>query len=177
MTTEPLRPAPDTKDWTFAATELCGECGYDPSVFPDSGLADALRASTSRWLLVLHRAGVRERPAPGVWSPLEYTCHVRDVHRVFAGRIALMLAGDGPTFPNWDQDAAAIAGRYWEADPAQVADDLAEAAEAAAIGYQGVSGDQWVRTGLRGNGSAFTISSLGHYHLHDVVHHLADVGA
>ena len=36
--------------------------------------------------------------------------------------------------------------------------------------------DQWQRTGRRSNGSAFTVETLGRYHLHDVVHHLWDVG-
>jgi hypothetical protein len=30
---------------------------------------------------------------------------------------------------------------------------------------------------VRSNGDEFTVESLGRYHLHDVVHHLHDVGA
>ena len=33
------------------------------------------------------------------------------------------------------------------------------------------------RRGTRSNGDVFSVESLGSYHLHDVVHHLHDVGA
>lgn len=33
------------------------------------------------------------------------------------------------------------------------------------------------RPGRRSNGSVFTVRTLGQYFLHDVVHHLHDVGA
>ena len=59
----------------------------------------------------------RDRPAPDVWSPLEYACHVRDVHRVFAERVRLMLAEDDPLFDDWDQDAAAVARRVRRPGP------------------------------------------------------------
>ncbi len=38
-----------------------------------------------------------------------------------------------------------------------------------------VSDDGWSRPGRRSNGDAFTVESIGRYHLHDVVHHLWDV--
>lgn len=176
MTVSDPGPAtPDTKNWVWAATQRCSECGFDPAEISDSGLSDALRATTSRWQRVLGRASVRDRPAPGVWSPLEYACHVRDVHRVFAERVALMVAEEAPRFANWDQDEAAVSGRYWAAAPEAIAGELAAETEAAAAAYDDVAGGAWSRTGMRSNGSAFTISSIGHYHLHDVVHHLHDV--
>ena len=125
---------------------------------------------------MLNRADVRRRPAVGVWSPLEYGCHVRDVHRTMHGRVVLMLEQDAPTFANWDQDATAVDGRYGEQDPAAVADELVAAAVRAAEVYERVSGADWDRPGLRSNGSRFTVATLGRYHLHDV-HHLQDVAA
>ena len=165
----------DTKDWVWAATRPCAECGFDPTAIDDVAVANTLRGTTSRWAAVLAGPDARDRPKPAVWSPLEYACHVRDVHRVFTGRVTLMLTEDAPQFANWDQYKAAVAGRYWAADPAVVAAELAEAAEQSAAGYDAVPADAWSRTGMRSNGSAFTISSIGHYHLHDVVHHLYDV--
>jgi hypothetical protein len=110
-----------------------------------------------------------------VWSPLEYACHVRDVHEVFARRVHLMLDEDDPLFDNWDQDAAALEKRYDEQDPATVAVELVERAAEAAAAYAVVGEGRWERQGRRSNGSAFTIASLGRYHLHDVVHHLWDI--
>ena len=36
--------------------------------------------------------------------------------------------------------------------------------------------DEWQRPGRRSDGAEFTIDSLARYLLHDVVHHLHDVG-
>lgn len=178
--TAPDAPAPtpgDDKDWTWATERVCPECGFDPYAAGDEGLAGALRATTPRWQAVLTRPEVLQRPEPTVWSPLEYACHVRDVHRVFAERVRRMLGEDGPGFANWDQDVAAVEGRYWEADPAHVAAEIASGAEESAAVFDSVRGDQWVRAGLRSNGSSFTVSSIGRYYLHDITHHLHDVGA
>jgi hypothetical protein len=112
-----------------------------------------------------------------VWSTVEYAAHVRDACSVFRGRLELMLAEDDPEFANWDQDEAALAERYWE-QPAEVVDrQLAEELGATAAAFDEVSGAQWERTGRRSNGSVFTVSTLATYLLHDVEHHLHDVGA
>ena len=92
-------------------------------------------------------------------------------------RVELMLAVDGTSFANWDQDTTAIADRYWTQDPGKVADEYATAAELAAATLYIVSGDAWERRGIRTNGSQFTVATLAVYFLHDVEHHLHDVGA
>jgi hypothetical protein len=112
-----------------------------------------------------------------VWSPLEYACHVRDVHVLFAERLRLMLDEDEPTFANWDQDATAVESDYGSQDPTTVAVELIEAAGTIAGVYAGVAREDRQRRGTRSNGDVFTVESLGSYHLHDVVHHLHDVGA
>jgi hypothetical protein len=166
---------PDTKDWTWVLERPCPDCGFDPGSVAAEDLAEQLHENTRGWFGVLADADYAVRPAPHVWSRLEYACHVRDVHRLFAERVRLMLDQDDPTFDNWDQDATAVEEGYGEQDPASVGTELVErAAEAAAV-YASVSGDQWRRTGRRSNGSDFTVESIGRYHLHDVVHHLWDV--
>jgi SAM-dependent methyltransferase len=115
------------------------------------------------------------RPAPHLWSPLEYACHVRDVNRLFDERVRLMLAQDTPTFDNWDQDRTAVEQDYGSQDPAKVADEVGEAAEAVAATYESVADEAWQRTGTRSSGHSFTVDSLARYHLHDLVHHAHDV--
>jgi hypothetical protein len=88
-----------------------------------------------------------------------------------------MLEEPDPLFPNWDQDATAVADRYWEQDPVVVSRDLLEAADAIARRFATVSGAQWQRTGRRSDGASFTVDSFARYFLHDPVHHLHDVGA
>ena len=168
---------PDTKDWTWVLERPCAECGFDATDVRPEDLPGALRANAEAWAAVLRLPEARRRPAAAVWSPLEYACHVRDVHRTMRRRVLLMLEQDVPTFANWDQDATAVAERYGEQEPSAVGDELGRAADAAADAYEQVSGPAWDRVGLRSGGSRFTVASLGRYHLHDVVHHLRDVPA
>lgn len=166
---------PDVKDWTWVITQPCPECGFDGAAVEPDELADLIRANASRWPAVLADPESESRPDEATWSPLEYACHVRDVHRIFGARLRLMLDEDNPEFANWDQDAAAVEDDYGSQDPAVVSDELVDAAEAVAATYDEVSGSQWQRPGRRSNGSVFTVDTIGHYHLHDVVHHLRDV--
>ena len=172
---EPAAPPPEDRDWTYVITLGCTECGFTP--FDATLAADRLRASVPRWRNALSGEAVRARPAPLTWSPLEYACHVRDVNRTMDGRLTLMLAEDGARFENWDQDATAVEDRYWEQDPAVVGDELATATEAAAATLESVPDDAWQRRGFRSNGSEFTVGTLAVYFVHDVEHHLHDVGA
>ncbi|MFL6154949.1 MAG: DinB family protein [Marmoricola sp.] len=174
-TGEPIEP--DTKDWTWVLEQPCPECGFDPAQVEVRELADLVHRNTRGWYGALDGADAAVRPSPGTWSRLEYACHVRDVHRIFADRVRLMLDADDPLFENWDQDVTAVEDRYGEQDPTVVAVELVEAAADAAAVFAGVCEDQWERTGRRSNGSFFTVASIGRYYLHDVVHHLHDIGA
>lgn len=171
---------PDTKDWTWVLREPCPECGYDAQTIERGSFGTRIRQNASTWAAVLALPSARTRPEPSTWSPLEYACHVRDVHRIFGERLRSMLEEDGPRFANWDQDETAVAERYGEQDPGTVADELAEAATAVAAAYDALPvGDDvtWDRSGVRSDGSEFTVDTLGRYHLHDIVHHAWDVRA
>ena len=167
--------APDSKDWTWVLDRPCPECGVDVSGVDRADLGPLILENAAAWQQVLAHPEATRRPEPTVWSPTEYAAHVRDVHRMFSGRVALMRAEDDPTFANWDQDETALAERYDLQQPGQVAPELLAAAEEVAASYDGVVGDEWERRGTRSNGSVFTVESLGRYHLHDVIHHLRDV--
>jgi hypothetical protein len=166
--------APDTKDWTWVLDRPCPECGFDTRTVEPPSIADRLRAVADAWVGVLGGAGVRTRPAPEVWSPLEYGCHVRDAFGIYDQRLGLMLTEDDPLYPNWDQDETAVAGRYGEQDPATVAAELRAGADTLAAHFDQVRGGQWDRPGARGDGARFTVASFGRYFLHDPVHHLYD---
>lgn len=169
---------PDTKDWTWVLRRPCEECGFDTRSFPREQVGTLLRDNARAWSAVLSaNADVGTRPRPDVWSTLEYACHVRDVFRLNEYRLALMLAEDDPPFANWDQDSTAIAERYWEQDPEVVRTELDAAANTLADAFDAVTGDQWDRTGRRGDGANFTVETFARYFIHDPVHHLHDVSA
>jgi len=129
---------PDTKDWTWVLQRPCPECGLDAQSVARDAVAGMIRANASAWHNALAQpAGARLRPAPGKWSALEYGCHVRDVLRLYDRRLEMMLTRDGPQYPNWDQDATAVADRYGEQDPATVAAELVQAAETIAVRFEG----------------------------------------
>jgi len=166
---------PDTKDWTWVLERPCPECSYDAGEVRRSDVPVRLRANAGAWTQVLSQPAVRRRPSPAVWSPLEYACHVRDVHRVFVGRVRAMLESDDPLFEDWDQDRQAVLGDYRGQDPASVAAELVASAADVADVYGSVEGPQWSRPGRRSNGSAFIVETIARHHLHDVEHHLVDV--
>ncbi len=140
-------------------------------------MAGLIRDDAALWVPRLHRPGVGAWTRADRWSILEYGCHIRDVHRIFEHRVQLMLNEDDPRFPNWDQDATAIADDYGSQDPVTVATELFEAANVIADTYDHVPADAWSRRGLRSNGSEFTVATIAIYHLHDIVHHAHDISA
>ncbi|GAB3598808.1 DinB family protein [Angustibacter peucedani] len=156
--------APDTKDWTWVLERPCPECRFDAPAISRDDVPDLLRRNASAWIEVLRRPDVDERPDPSTWSPLEYACHVRDVHEVFGGRYEQLLGEDDPQFANWDQDEAAARGDYPGQAPPDVAAAIVAGAEAVAARLTGLDDATWARPGRRSNGSVFTVDSLARYH-------------
>lgn len=134
-----------------------------------------IRDNASRWGDLLSHPRVRERSSDGVWSALEYGCHVRDVFALYDFRLKMMLDEDDPTYPNWDQNITAIEKRYDEQDPAHVLNELRHEAQVLSEHFDGLSDADWTRTGTRSDGARFTIESFGRYLIHDPVHHVNDV--
>lgn len=168
---------PDDKDWTWTLQRPCADCGFEASSVGGADISTLVTAYTTPWTDVLARPDVSTRPDPGTWSALEYACHVRDVCDLFADRVRLMLDEDEVRFANWDQDATAVESGYAVQSPEVVARQIPVAATRLSEAYAGVSGPQWDRRGLRSDGSAFTVLTLGRYGLHDLAHHLWDVRA
>ncbi len=168
---------PDTKDWTWVLERPCPECGFEPAGVAVAELADLIQDNAPAGTPRSTAPDAAVRPAASVWSPLEYACHVRDVHRLFAERLtADARARTTRSSPTGTRTSPPSRARYAEQDPATVAVELVEAAADAAAIFACVRGDQWQRRGRRSNGSVFTVATLGVYYLHDVVHHLHDIG-
>ena len=73
MQTEPAAIEPEDKDWTYVITDGCPECGFRPQ--GPTRTAALLRATLPAWRQALARPDATERPAPTVWSPVEYASH------------------------------------------------------------------------------------------------------
>jgi hypothetical protein len=141
---------PDDKDWTWVLSTPCPECGFDAATVTPSTVPGTVLNMLPRWRAVLRREDASTRPDEHTWSPLEYACHVRDVFSLFDQRLNLMLREE-------------------------VAAQLATEGTQIANSFAAVHEDEWPRTGVRSNGSTFTVLTFAQYFLHDVVHHLHDV--
>jgi len=167
---------PDTKDWTWTLTRRCEECGLSAGEVDFADIADRAEVAAGEWVqILLSSPAVTARPHPGVWSPLEYGAHVRDVFALFDARLVLMLVEDEPVFENWDQDQTAVADGYDEQDPERVAEELESAAGRFVGRLRGLELPQLERRGRRSDGAEFTVRTFAQYFLHDVIHHLWDV--
>jgi hypothetical protein len=168
---------PDTKDWTWVLERRCGECGFNAQGVRREDVGALIQRSAHDWVGALRRANVARRPRDDRWSTLEYACHVRDVLQLFTERLDLMLTEEEPRFANWDQNLAAVTNRYDEQEPTAVAQAIRHAASALADRFDSLTVGEWRRTGTRSDGAHFTVDSFARYLLHDVRHHLHDIGA
>ncbi|MEE2033311.1 DinB family protein [Rhodococcus chondri] len=166
---------PDVKDWSWVVERACPDCGFDPSAVAFDDIPALVRERLGSWSAVLARPDAGNRPDADTWAPVEYAAHVRDVCRVFRGRLALMLEQEDPPFEDWDQDGAAIADAYRRQAPATVAAELRSAADEAVGAFAAVPEALRGRTGRRGDGARFTVTTLALYFAHEHVHHVWDV--
>lgn len=161
----------------------CEECGFDYEALDPAEAPAAIRSFAKRYRAPLTRflrgedgdALVRERPAPEVWSALEYAAHVRDVFANYDRWIAQCLAEDRPVLDGPGPDELAADGRYNEDDPVAVADALATNAERLAATVDRVPADGWDRVGLR-RGEERSIGLSARRAVHEGSHHLLDIG-
>jgi hypothetical protein len=123
-------------------------------------------------------AVLRRRPAPDVWSALEYAAHTRDALEFYVERIARVLVEDRPTLTavGWSTQADV---RGWNAEvPDAVAAGVAEVADRLATLLESLDEVQWQRVGLSsdGSGAERTVRALAERAVHEGHHHLLDVG-
>jgi S-DNA-T family DNA segregation ATPase FtsK/SpoIIIE len=156
--------------------DVCPECGYEYAALPGGALAPALALGAAQHAARLRAAPdrLRARPAPEVWSPLEYACHVRDVLRVQRERLLRTQSEDQPAFAPMDRERRVVDDAYDQQDPARVAEELRDAAEALAETLDDID---WTRTGVY-NWPTTAVRDVGwiaRHTLHEVAHHLMDV--
>src|SRR5688500_5285629 len=109
----------------------CDECGFDFASVPETAIGQALRDAGDGFVTAVGGAE-GERPAPEVWSPLEYACHVRDVAQIQIGRVARGLVEDTPSFEPMGRDERPARFEYARQDAQVVARQLVEAVDALA---------------------------------------------
>ncbi len=161
----------DTKNWTLVLEEGCAECGFQPG-YPYEDNESRIKNLVAPTHAAFEQENLTQRPQKNTWSPLEYLAHISEVCEVMVQRLNLMVTQDSPTFPNWDQDAAAIEQQYNRQNPEDVERKLLQNLEDSARLFGSIPPEHRQHRGLRGNGAAFTVQTLAEYFVHDLEHHV-----
>jgi hypothetical protein len=159
----------------------CAECGF----IYDLGSTEIVRRLNADAEAFVARtddlgdADARRRPAPDVWSPLEYACHVRDMLRVQRDRVALAQREDQPTFVPMGRDERVVEDRYNEQDPVVVGRELLGAARSLSELLDTLDAAGWQRTGTYTypTTESRTVEWIGNHTVHELQHHGHDIGA
>jgi hypothetical protein len=161
---------------------VCDECGFDWDSRPEAvisevgGFGPAYRAQIEAFL---HAEGgnalVRTRPAPGVWSALEYAAHMRDVVRFYRARIGAVVERERPRMHAANFAAMVEQQRY----NAENASNVTSAIEDETVGITNelmvLSPTQWQRVGIGSEGGERSVLALARRLAHDGHHHLLDL--
>lgn len=158
----------------------CDECGFRYDDVATEEIGGRLRTLPLRYETVLRAAGdsaIRTHPLAGVWSALEYTCHVRDVLVVQGERLARALVEDRPAFAPMGRDERVVRDRYNEQRVDTVLAELAEAAACLADAFDALDGTQRHRVGVYPypTPEERSMTWLGRTAVHEGVHHLLDI--
>ena len=158
--------------------ERCDACGFDGARYDDGALLDAVRALGPSWTALLAGAGpgLRVRPAPAVWSAIEYAAHSRDITALHVFGVEQALTLDEPSFPAIMASElidSALAS-YADVEPGAVLDELEAHTNRLAQLAADAGPGAWTR-GLTIGADRVEVRGLLEHALHDSVHHLDDV--
>jgi hypothetical protein len=163
--------------------EYCDDCGFVYEQVAPAEVPAILRALGAQYADVLLRPEAQPiltaRPAAGVWSALEYACHVRDVLLVQRDRVLLALVEDTPSLARMHGDERVAVAGYQRQGAADVAAQLQMAADLMATLFEGLSSQHLDRRCIYNfpESTEHDVRWLGRHTVHEVTHHLGDVRA
>lgn len=156
----------------------CVECGYPPT----GSMRDDLVQRTARFPAALRTTfsgasedDLRRRPAPGVWSPIEYAAHLGEAEAWYVTRIHRVRTEERPHLYAVDWDLACAAGDYATRSVDRVLADVRSSMAALAECAGSLSAVDLTRVGLGSDGGPRTIETLLHRAGHELVHHDGDI--
>ena len=166
--------------WHRIQTDPCPQCGYHPAAQPPNCLGEVaveLAAAWREFLLQADDESLRTTPEPGVFSPIQYGAHVRNMVGVAGDRMLLGIEQDSPVVPmhNPPQDE-------WASYNSLGREELAAQLEAQAQRLAKIVADMdpsaWSRTVINDRGVygiySFTLAGLACNAVHESYHHLLD---
>jgi hypothetical protein len=158
--------------------ERCAECGFDSTRLTIPDAIAGLRSMGRRWRELFATASdddLRRRPAPDVWSPVEYADHTGSMLALVGFGMGDVLDGASPDYPDVPPPPPGP-DRSPELDVRITLDKLEQNADRIADRADKALKlpDRFQRTGNLG-GTTVTAEWLLFHALHDASHHLKDV--
>ncbi|MFN8024185.1 MAG: DinB family protein [Acidimicrobiales bacterium] len=161
--------------------ETCDVCGFAWDTVAAADIPTRLRAALDGYLAVLASGddSISVRPAPDVWSVMEYCGHVRDVMFNLRDRIVLGLAEDHPTPKPMYQDVRIENGLYADDTPTAMALELTAGIGLLAKAVAALDDARLARTLVYGwpREADRSLAWVAAQAMHEAEHHLADVQA
>jgi hypothetical protein len=159
--------------------ERCDVCGFEWDALRADEFGARLRAAVEGFAIALRRSNAHIRPGDGVWSTVEYSCHVRDVILNLRDRILLGAIEDNPVPHRMYPDDRVALGLYANDSPETVTAELRFAAELAIRTIDALSPDQLGRPIFYNypRPDTRTLLWVTSQLLHEAEHHLGDVTA
>jgi MOSC domain-containing protein YiiM len=157
--------------------ETCADCGFDGGQYNLSDVLGTLRAFGSMWRWSAEGVGddiLRGRPAPDVWSAGEYADHSADIVRLDGLALAILLSGEDIVIgaDAVEVPSPTVAVGFDEA-VGRLENALADLHDL--VGGVAARDSAWGHTITSGGEPADAHWLLRHI-VHDVSHHLMDVG-
>jgi hypothetical protein len=159
--------------------ETCQRCGFDSRLWRRQDASAVLEQVGYWWRLAtadVSADDLNRRPAPGVWSALEYGLHSAMVLPILRQGIEVILAHDGAEVrdpsPEVDTEDAA---HPLTLDPASILDAL-EREGATFSRLVETCQDGWEHLGRMDDGTRWQAEATLLHSVHDTTHHFLDVG-
>jgi DinB superfamily len=129
-------------------TDQCADCGFVYDLSQSGTVERDIRERVAQVVAILRATEVnlRSRRRPGVWSPLEYGCHLRDMLLVQRERVLAARRVDRPDCSPSGRDERVVHDGYVEQEPEDVARQLADAAQLFSNVLARLSANDWDRT-------------------------------
>jgi hypothetical protein len=162
---------------------VCPECGIDYGTLHPPFAINTIKSFPRRYTEALapvgdedHEKIIRTRPAPEVWSAIEYAAHVADLMEAFTTVVRRMYTEDNPDLSDafWDENEKAAADKYNEQDKAAVLARLADGVDRLVAAADEVDAQGWNRMASFGWGDRDLLTMFQNA-VHEGVHHLQDI--
>ncbi len=157
----------------------CAECGFEQDLASAETVPTAIVDGVGDVVALVAGAGpaVHGRRAPGVWSPLEYACHLRDALLVQRERVLMARRIEQPVFDPMGRDERVDHDGYADQNPDDVTRQLADAAAMFANVLRRLGSADWDRTVVYGypERRVRSLRWVAAHTLHEVRHHRRDI--